>query len=204
MFIIKRYNFDISRHPFKGTPPESDSQVLIYDPTEESETEKSYRVNLSDLTAILNIDAPYARGVASSYFTSNASTTNIVTAGTYYKIVGNTIEGPINRGFEVAQNSFVRTGPDGAFKLSTTLTVDDGAGSLYGARYYVIPHDDAPFLCPQCLGTGQIPPAGAEQSFSIQATIPLRQGDGVEVWLTRFDGTGQVTVKNYNTIIHEI
>lgn len=203
MFIIKRYNFDISRYPFKGSLPETDSQLLIYDPTEENILERSYRINLQDLPTILGIDEPI-RGVASSYFVGNATTTNIAVAGEYYKIQGTTTEGPINRGFDVGQNYFERTGSDGAFKISTTITVDNGTGSLFGVRYRITPFDDAPFICPQCLGTGQIPPLGAEQSFAIQATIPLRQGDAVEVWITKFGSSGNAIIKNYNTIIHEI
>jgi hypothetical protein len=204
MYFIKRItSLDLARLPFKGSQPETAEQVAVYDSTIEDPSQRTFRVNVIDLAESLDI-AINEKGVASFYFTDNNVITSLPVAGTFYKIEGSTIQGPITRGFSVGQNNFVRTGPDGDFKISTTLTVDDGAGSIYGVRYRIFPFDAPSFNCPQCLGTGQIPPQGAEQSFSVQATLPLRQGDGVEVWITKFGSPGNALVKHFNTIIHSI
>jgi hypothetical protein len=202
-YIVRRLSLDLSRLPFKGTLPETENQVAVYDPSETDLTQATFRVNVTDLSTILGIE-PAIKSAASSYFSENAVSTNIIVQNEFVKIAGSTITGPIVRGFDVGVNLFTLTGASADFKMSTTLTVDDGVGTLIAARYRIIPFDAPPFLCPQCLGTGQIPPMGAEQSFSIQAALPLRTGDAVEVWIANRSGTNDVVVKNYNTIIHQI
>lgn len=141
-----------------------------------------------------------ASRLGSYFMLDNATATVITTQNVFVKIAGTTEAGVVMQGFAATNNRLTLTGASGTFAFSTTLTIDDGAGTRFAVKYYIIPaNGDPPFLCPQCKGTAQIPPGGAEITFPIQSIIPLNTGDAVEVWVANETGTADAVVKNLNT-----